>query len=133
MSLSGLLIMLAVAIVGAGWGEGSRINMSWFFLTLAGLCEIIWATGLKKYGFTLTWGGAMTVGMMLLSFVFLQQAMKELPLGTAYAIWTGIGAVGAVVVGMVWMNESRDLLRIICIVLIVIGIVGLKFLTPTAS
>jgi len=106
--------------------------MHWVYLFLAGACEIIWATGLKKYGFTLTWGGAMTVGMMLLSFIFLQQAMKELPLGTAYAIWTGIGAVGAVVVGMVWMGESRDMSRIICIALIVIGIVGLKFLTPAS-
>jgi len=107
--------------------------MNWIFLILAGACEIVWAVGLKKYGFTRTRGGAMTVGMMLLSFILLQQAMKGLPLGTAYAVWTGIGAVGTVIVGMIWMGESRDFSRLICISLIVIGIIGLKFLTPAES
>jgi quaternary ammonium compound-resistance protein SugE len=72
-----------------------------------------------------------TIGMMLLSFVLLDRAMRQLPLGTAYAIWTGIGAVGAAVLGMVALGESKDPVRIACILLIVAGIVGLKLFTPT--
>jgi quaternary ammonium compound-resistance protein SugE len=102
--------------------------MAWIFLVLAGVCEIVWAAGLKAFGFTLTKGGVFTVAMMLLSFLLLDQAMRKLPLGTAYAIWTGIGAVGAAVIGMVRFNEPRDLPRIACIAAIVAGIVGLKLL-----
>ena len=102
--------------------------MAWLFLFAAGVCEIVWAAGLKAFGFTLTKGGAFTVVMMLLSFVLLDQAMKRLPLGTAYAIWTGIGAVGAAIIGMVKFGEPRDWPRIVCIALIVGGIVGLKLL-----
>lgn len=104
--------------------------MNWLYLFLAGLCEIIWAVGLKRYGFTLTWGGAWTVAMMLLSFVLLQLAMKGLPLGTSYAIWTGIGAVGTAVYGIWRLGEPRDAPRLICIALIVAGIIGLKALAP---
>lgn len=107
--------------------------MNWIYLFLAGLCEIVWAVGLKRYGFTLTWGGAWTVGMMLLSFVLLQMAMKGLPLGTSYAIWTGIGAVGAALYGMWRLGEPRDAPRLICIGLIVLGIMGLKFLAPAGE
>jgi quaternary ammonium compound-resistance protein SugE len=103
-------------------------TMAWIFLIAAGICEIVWAAGLKAYGFTLTRGGVFTVVMMLLSFVLLDQAMKKLPLGTAYAIWTGIGAVGAAVVGMVYFKEPRDVGRLVCIGMIVCGIVGLKLL-----
>ena len=106
--------------------------MAWVYLFAAGVCEIVWAVGLKTYGFTLTKGGAFTVVMMLLSFVLLDQAMKKLPLGTSYAIWTGIGAVGAAVIGVVRFNEPRDWPRVICIALIVTGIVGLKLLHRTA-
>ena len=102
--------------------------MAWIYLFAAGICEIVWAAGLKAYGFTFTKGGAFTVVMMLLSFVLLDQAMKRLPLGTSYAIWTGIGAVGAAIIGMLRFNEPRDLPRVSCIALIVVGIVGLKIL-----
>lgn len=107
--------------------------MNWIYLFLAGICEIIWAVGLKLYGFTLTAGGVATVVMMLLSFILLQMAMKGLPLGTSYAIWTGIGAVGTAVYGIWRLNEPRDPARLICIALIVAGIIGLKFLAPASE
>src|SRR5688500_10391751 len=106
------------------------MTKAWLFLVAAGVCEVVWAAGLKKFGFKLTPGGVTTVVIMVLSFVLLDQAMRHLPLGTAYAIWTGIGAVGAAVVGMAIMGESRDPIRIACIGLIVAGIVGLKWFTP---
>jgi quaternary ammonium compound-resistance protein SugE len=107
--------------------------MAWVYLVLAGACEIIWAAGLKRFGFKPTAGGAMTVVVMLLSFVLLERAMRTLPLGTAYAIWTGIGAVGAAVVGMIAFHEPRDWPRLACIAAIVAGIVGLKLLAPPAA
>ena len=67
--------------------------MPWVILVLAGLCEVAWAVGLKRYGLTATWGGAATVALMLLSFLLLGRAMRQIPLGTAYGVWTGIGAV----------------------------------------
>ena len=106
--------------------------MPWLFLFAAGLCEIAWAFGLKKYGFTLTVGGAVTVVLMLLSFILLQQAMKSLPLGTSYAVWTGIGAIGTAIVGIVWMHEPRDWPRLMFIALILVGIIGLKWVSPDA-
>ena len=107
------------------------MTKAWLFLIAAGVCEIVWAAGLKKFGFKPTAGGAFTVIVMLLSFVLLDQAMRHLPLGTAYAVWTGIGAVGAAVLGMVAMGEPRDPVRVGCILLIVAGIVGLKWFSPT--
>jgi len=108
--------------------------MPWIWLIIAGILEIAWAVGLKyTAGFTRLWPTVATVVLMIASFWCLAQAVKGLPLGTSYAIWTGIGAVGAVLVGMFWMGESRDLSRIICIALIVIGIIGLKFLTPAST
>ena len=107
--------------------------MAWVILFLAGLCEVFWAIGLKKFGFTWSWGGLATVIGMLLSFVLLSMAMKTLPLGTAYGVWTGIGAVGAAAFGMWFMDEPRDVGRVLCIILIVAGIVGLKVLTPAGA
>src|SRR4051812_33153891 len=104
--------------------------MAWLFLILAGGCEVAWAVGLKKYGFTWTVGGVLTVVGMLLSFVLLDRAMRHLPVGTAYPIWTGIGAVGTAIVGMAAFGESSDWRRIACIALVLLGIVGLKVLTP---
>jgi quaternary ammonium compound-resistance protein SugE len=104
--------------------------MAWIWLVLAGLSEIVWAAGLKKFGFTFTVGGVVTVLVMLLSFVLLERAMRVLPLGTSYAIWTGIGAVGGAVVGIVLFKESSAWPRLACIGLIVAGIVGLKLLSP---
>lgn len=106
------------------------MGRAWVFLIAAGVCEIVWAAGLKRFGFRLTAGGVFTIAVMLLSFILLDRAMRHLPLGTAYAVWTGIGAVGAAVVGMAVMGEPRDAVRIGCIALIVAGIVGLKWFSP---
>lgn len=107
--------------------------MAWTYLVLAGICEIVWAAGLKAYGFNFTRGGIFTIVMMILSFVLLSEAMKRLPLGTSYAIWTGIGAVGTAVWGMWHFGEPRDWPRLLCIGLIIGGILGLKLLTPTPA
>jgi len=104
--------------------------MPWVYLVAAGICEVVWAAGLKRFGFTPTWGGALTVVVMLLSFVLLERAMRELPLGTAYVVWTGIGAVGSAVLGMAMFGEPRGALRIACIGLIVAGILGLRWSAP---
>ena len=106
--------------------------MAWLYLILAGICEIAWAIGLKYTdGFRKLWPSVWTVTIMLLSFWLLAQAMKTLPVGTAYAIWTGIGAVGTAILGMVLFHESRDVMRIVCIGVIVSGIVGLKVFSPS--
>ena len=107
--------------------------MPWVWLVLAGVCEVVWAVGLKLYGFKLSWGSAVTVVMMLLSFYLLSLAMHRIPLGTAYGVWTGIGAVGAAAYGIARLGEPRDLPRLLCIGLIVAGIVGLKMLSPKAE
>jgi len=104
--------------------------MAWMILIAAGVCEVLWAAGLKKYGFSATWGGGLTVLLMLLSFVLLSRAMRDLPLGTSYAVWTGIGAVGTAVWGIVAFGEPRGAVRLGCIALIVLGIAGLKWFTP---
>ncbi|NEM96858.1 DMT family transporter [Pontibacter burrus] len=101
--------------------------MAWIYLILAGICEIGWAFGLKySEGFTKPVVSVVTVAVMILSFVLLAQAMKELPLGTAYGIWTGIGAAGTAILGIVFLNEPRDAIRIVCILMIIAGVVGLK-------
>jgi quaternary ammonium compound-resistance protein SugE len=108
--------------------------MAWVYLIAAGLTEVVWAVGLKHSdGFKKLGPSIFTVIVMLLSFVLLSQAMRRLPLGTSYAVWTGIGAVGTVIYGMWRLNEPRDWPRILCVVLIVGGIVGLKALTPTSA
>lgn len=107
--------------------------MAWLYLILAGLLEVGWALGLKYTdGFTKLVPSAFTVVMMIGSFVLLGQALRVLPIGTAYAIWTGIGAVGTAILGIVLFGEPRDFARIACIMLIVAGIVGLKFTTATS-
>lgn len=104
-------------------------TLAWSYLVLAGIAEIGWAIGLKyTEGFTKPVPTMVTIVVMILSFWLLSQAMRTIPLGTAYAAWTGIGAVGTVILGMVLFGESRDLARIACIVLIVAGVVGLKVL-----
>jgi quaternary ammonium compound-resistance protein SugE len=108
--------------------------MAWIYLIMAGLLEIGWAVGLKyTAGFSRLGPSVLTVVLMVASFGLLAQAMKVIPLGTAYAIWTGIGAVGTAIIGMMLFQESRDLLRIGCIVLIVAGVVGLKLFTPAGQ
>lgn len=101
--------------------------MSWIYLFLAGLFEIGWALGLKlSDGFSKPWATAFTVVSLILSMGLLGMALRTLPLGTAYAIWTGIGAVGIAIVGMIWFGDGISVIRVGCIVLIVAGIVGLK-------
>lgn len=101
--------------------------MPWIILLAAGLFEIGWAIGLKyTEGFTRLWPSAWTAVSMVVSVVLLGLAVRTLPLGTAYAVWTGVGTVGTVLLGIVLFSESADPLRLACIGLIVMGIVGLK-------
>jgi quaternary ammonium compound-resistance protein SugE len=101
--------------------------MDWIVLVIAGLFEVAWATGLKyTEGFTRLWPSAWTVAAMAVSLLLLAQALKTLPIGTAYAVWTGIGAVGTAVAGIILFGESRDAMRLACIAVIVAGIAGLK-------
>lgn len=102
--------------------------MDWLLLMIAGLFEIIWATGLKyTEGFTRLWPSMGTLAAMAVSMVLLAQALKTIPVGTGYAVWTGIGAAGTAIMGIVLFDESRHMIRLLSIGLIVAGIVGLKF------
>ncbi|GLK91984.1 quaternary ammonium compound efflux SMR transporter SugE [Pseudomonas turukhanskensis] len=101
--------------------------MSWIILFVAGLFEVAWAVGLKYTdGFSRPLPTALTVGAMLVSLGLLGLAMKELPLGTAYAIWTGVGAVGTVIAGIVLFGEAVTLIRLGSVALIISGLIGLK-------
>ncbi|HEY0050899.1 MAG TPA: quaternary ammonium compound efflux SMR transporter SugE [Pyrinomonadaceae bacterium] len=101
--------------------------MAWVFLFIAGILEIGWAIGLKyTEGWTRLVPSIVTVAIMVASFYFLSLALKTLPIGTAYAVWTGIGTVGATVLGMFIFGEPRDAARILCVALIIAGIAGLK-------
>lgn len=105
--------------------------MAWIILFAAGLLEVGWAIGLKQTdGFTRPIPTVLTVAAMVASVVLLGLALRTLPLGTAYAVWTGIGTVGTVLVGMALFGEPADALRLGCIALIVAGIAGLKVLSP---
>ena len=105
--------------------------MSWSLLILAGLCEIAWAIGLKyTEGFTKFWPSVGTVVAMVVSVVLLGLAMKSLPVGTAYAVWVGVGAVGTAILGIVLFGEPASAGRVVSLGLIVAGIVGLKLATP---
>lgn len=102
--------------------------MAWIILLIAGLLEVVWAIGLKyTHGFTRLTSSIITIAAMVVSMLLLANAMKTLPAGTAYAVWTGIGAVGAAIMGMVLLGESTNIARIISLCLIVVGILGLKF------
>lgn len=106
--------------------------MPWIYLTLAGLLEIGWAIGLKySEGFTKPLPSALTIVTMIASFTLLSFSLRSIPLGTGYAVWTGIGAVGTAIAGMILFAESRDTVRLLCIALIIVGIIGLKFVVPT--
>lgn len=101
--------------------------MAWLQLALAGLLEVVWALGLKRTeGFTRLWPSVITLAAMGLSFYLLARAVRTLPIGTAYAVWVGIGAVGTAVVAMLFMGESRNLLRVGSILLIIAGVIGLR-------
>jgi len=102
--------------------------IGWFALLLAGLMEITWALGFKySDGGTRLWPSIGTAVALCLSFVFLGLSLKSVPFGTAYAVWTGIGALGAVIAGMLLFEERADLYRITCLAMILVGIIGLKF------
>ncbi len=104
--------------------------MAWTYLVIAGLFECAWAIGLKfTEGFTRFWPSLFTILFMVISFWLLSLAMRSIPIGTACAVWTGIGAVGVAVLGMAIFGESRDLMKVICLLLIVSGILGLKLVS----
>ena len=101
--------------------------MAWFNLFIAGIFEIVWAISLKyAHGFTRLTPSVITIAGMLASFYFLAQATRTLPIGTAYAVWTGIGAAGTLILGIILFQEPVTIVRLLCISLILIGIIGLK-------
>lgn len=103
--------------------------MAWISLVIAGLLEIVWAIGLKyTHGFTRVLPSLITIAAMIASMGLLGLAVRTLPIGTAYAVWTGIGTVGTVLVGIAVLGESASLLRLLCVALIIAGIIGLKLL-----
>lgn len=104
--------------------------MSWFILFIAGIFEVAWAIGLKyANGFSKFWPTVWVLATMAVSIGLLGVAMKKLPVGTAYAVWTGVGAIGTVILGVILFNESLDTGRIISLLLIIFGIIGLKLVT----
>ncbi len=105
--------------------------MAWFILIVAGLFEVGWAIGLKyTEGFTKLWPTVWTIASMAVSLTLLGIALKSLPVGTAYAVWVGIGAVGTVVLGITLLDEPANAARLVSVALIIAGIVGLKLATP---
>jgi len=105
--------------------------MEWIFLFIAGLFEAAWAIGLKyTEGFTRLYPSVFTIVCMFFSFYFLSQALKTLPIGTGYAVWTGIGIIGTTILGALLFNEPMDLARAFCITLIFSGIIGLRIISP---
>jgi quaternary ammonium compound-resistance protein SugE len=105
--------------------------MNWLLLITAGIFEIVWAIGIKyTEGFSRLWPSVATLAAMLVSVVLLGIAMKSLPVGTAYAVWVGVGAVGTAIFGIILFGESASAMRLLSLGLIVVGIVGLKLATP---
>ena len=105
--------------------------MAWVFLVLAGVFEIVWATAMKQsHGFSRLWPSVATLAFMGVSFALLSLAVKSLPMGTAYVVWTGVGAVGAFVAGIWLLGEPATLLRIAAAALIVAGLGLMRFATP---
>lgn len=104
--------------------------MAWFCVLVAGLLEVAWAGCMKlSHGFSRLWPSVGTFVFMLISFWLLSLAMRKLPLGTAYTVWTGIGAVGSVLVGILFLGESASLQRLACLGLILLGIAGLRIVS----
>lgn len=103
--------------------------MAWLILIVAGLLEIVWATALRySEGFTRWWPSLLAVVTAALSFVLLAAAMKYLPIGTAYAVWVGVGVLGVAAIGIVILGESASPARMVCLLLVLAGIIGLKVL-----
>jgi len=110
-----------------------RTETAWGVLVVAGLLEMGWAVGLKyTEGFTRLWPTVWTVAAMIASMLLLAQAVRVIPVGTGYAVWTGIGAAGTAAIGMALLGESRALLRVACIGLIVMGVLGLRLVSGDA-
>lgn len=106
------------------------MKMAWIYLVIAGLFEIVWAVGIKyTEGFSKPLPSIFTVAAMGISFMLLSLSLNKIPMGTAYAIWVGIGAVGVALFGIVFLGESSDPIRILCLALILSGIIGLKLLS----
>lgn len=123
MLLSATLVRWPAAALTDFFG----IKMNWLILLLAGLFEIAWAIGLKyTEGFTRLWPTVGTVAAMIISLGMLGIAMRTIPVGTAYAVWTGVGTIGAVILGIVLFNEPATTARLLCVGLILAGIIGLK-------
>lgn len=103
--------------------------MAWVMLLVAAMLEVVWAIGLKyTHGFTRLWPSVFTLTAMAVSMYLLAMTARTLPIGTAYAVWVGIGAVGTAILGMMLFNESRDPARIACLALIIAGVLGLRLL-----
>ncbi|MBA4602105.1 quaternary ammonium compound efflux SMR transporter SugE [Thermoactinomyces mirandus] len=101
--------------------------MAWIYLFIAGIFEVVWAISLKyTHGFTRFYPSLLTLAGMVVSFYFLSQATKQLPIGTAYAVWTGIGVLGTAILGIILFHESRHWLRLLFLCMILTGIAGLK-------
>ncbi len=108
--------------------------MAWIYLLVAGLFECVWAVGLKyTEGFSKPVPSVITLTAMLASVWLLALAMKDIPIGTAYAVWTGIGAVGVAITGMLLFDESKDVLRVLSLLMVVAGIIGLKLFSGTET
>lgn len=108
--------------------------MAWVFLILAGIFEVVWAMAMKySEGFSRLWPSVFTVAGMLISFYFLSMALKTLPIGSAYAIWTGIGALGTVIFGMVFLGEPRHVMKLVFAGLLIVSIIGLKLTSGSAE
>lgn len=104
----------------------------WLCLAVAGMMEVGWAVGIKyTQGFTQVFPSILTVLFMILSLYFLSLALKSISMGTGYAIWTGIGVIGTALIGMLFLGDSKELGRILCIILVITGIFGLKFFSPS--
>ena len=105
--------------------------MAWLYLFLAGLTEVAWAIGLKQTdGWTRLWPSVITASLIVVSLFLLSLALRSLPIGTGYAVWTGIGAVGTAIAGIIFFGEPRTAIRLGCIALILIGIIGSKASSP---
>ena len=101
--------------------------MAWIYLLIAGILEVVWAVGMKySEGWTRLYPSIFTIVSMGIGFYFLSLAVKNLPLGTSYAVWTGIGTVGTVIFSLIFFKEPMDWIKMVCILLILTGIVGLK-------
>ncbi len=127
------VLFMVVSTMGDRKGESLTTmrkgrGMAWIYLLIAGMLEMGWAIGLKyTEGWTRLWPSIATGLTMIASFYFLSLALRTLPVGTAYAVWTGIGAAGTALLGMFLLGEARDLIKIVCIMLIISGVAGLRF------